>query len=352
MDNARNRGRASRRRKMTEAHHPRRILLTGGAGFIGSNLVHHLLGAGVEHVVDLDLLTYAGDRANLLGADPNRHLLVKGDIRDAALVASLLREHRVDTVMHLAAESHVDRSITGSAPFIETNIVGTFVLLEAARRYWLDEGGPGGSVRFHHVSTDEVYGDLGPDDPPFGETTPYHPSSPYSASKAASDHLVRAWGRTYRLPFTVSNCSNNYGPRQHDEKLIPTVLRSCRDGNTIPVYGRGENVRDWLHVRDHADALWYIVRHGEDGETYNVGGENEWKNLDLVRLLVRVYAEAVKRPAADLEALIGFVTDRPGHDRRYAIDGHKLAALGWRPQIGFEDGLRETVAWYLRRWAR
>jgi dTDP-glucose 4,6-dehydratase len=339
---------------MADVHRPRRVLVTGGAGFIGSNLVHYLLDHSDVSIVNLDSLTYAADRAHLDGADPSRHLLVEGDIRDGALVARLLREHRIDTVLHLAAESHVDRSITGSAPFIETNIVGTFTLLEAARRYWLDEGGPDGargSVRFHHVSTDEVYGDLGPDDPAFTEQTPYHPSSPYSASKAASDHLVRAWGRTYGLPFTLSNCSNNYGPRQHDEKLIPTVLRSCRDRRKIPVYGRGENVRDWLHVRDHAGALWFIVRRGVNGETYNIGADNEWKNLDLVRLLTRVWARVAGDDPAEIEALIGFVTDRPGHDRRYAIDGRKLAGLGWRAKVGFEEGLEETVRWYRGRWA-
>jgi dTDP-glucose 4,6-dehydratase len=274
---------------------------------------------------------------------------VVGDVTDRAVVDRLLREHAIDTVLHLAAESHVDRSITGPAAFIQSNIVGTYVLLEAARTYWLDEGGSGAETyRFHHVSTDEVYGDLGPHDPPFGTSTPYRPSSPYSASKAASDHLVRAWARTYGLPVTLSNCSNNYGPRQHAEKLIPVVIRSCVERNPIPVYGRGENVRDWLHVDDHCRALDVIVRRGRDGETYLVGSDNEWRNIDLVRLLCRLVAAEEGVPENETLSLVRFVSDRPGHDRRYAVDGAGTRALGWAPLHRFEAGLRDTVRWYLR----
>lgn len=335
-------------------HHPERVLVTGGAGFIGANLVHFLLRRDAAvRVVTLDKLTYAADRSQLDALpDPARHELVVGDIADGELVAGLLRSHRIDTVLHLAAESHVDRSITGPAAFIQSNIVGTYALLEACRGFWLEQRGLGErSARFHHVSTDEVYGDLGPTDPAFTERTAYQPSSPYSASKAASDHLVRAWARTYGLPVTVSNCSNNYGPRQHPEKLIPVVIKACVNRAAIPVYGTGQNVRDWLHVDDHAAAIWHIAQHGAHGETYNVGSDNEWANIDLVRLLCRLVGEeSGVDPAATL-GLITFVTDRAGHDRRYAIDGAKLSKLGWSPSIDFERGLRDTVRWYLRRWS-
>ncbi len=337
-----------------ETHRPRSVLLTGGAGFIGSNLVHHLLASDPElRVVNLDALTYAADRSQLDDLpDPARHELVVGDITDAELVRRLMREHDVDTVMHLAAESHVDRSISGPAAFIQSNVVGTYTLLEAARAWWLEAGGAAGRThRFHHVSTDEVYGDLGPDDPPFTEQTPYRPSSPYSASKASSDHLVRAWARTYGLPVTLSNCSNNYGPRQHPEKLIPVVIRSCVEGRPIPVYGKGENVRDWLHVADHCSAIEAIVRRGVTGETYLVGADNERKNLDLVRMLCVAVAEELGVSCDDTLALISFVTDRPGHDRRYGVDGSRTRALGWAPARSFEEGLRETVRWYLPRFA-
>ena len=331
-------------------HRPRRVLLTGGAGFIGANLVHRLLAIAPEvRIVDLDALTYAATPGNLDGlSDPTRHLLVHGDITDRALVEKLLRDHHIDTVLHLAAESHVDRSIEGPAAFVQANIVGTYTLLEAARTVWLDERRVDPKTcRFHHVSTDEVYGDLDPDQPGFAETTPYAPSSPYSASKAASDHLVRAWYRTYGLPVTVSNCSNNYGPRQHPEKLVPTVIRKCLELQPIPVYGQGVNVRDWLHVEDHCDALWYIVQHGITGETYNIGADNEMRNLDLVRLLCRVVARVTQTPETTLLGLIQFVTDRPGHDRRYAINAEKLHNLGWRPSRPFEAGLEQTVRWIL-----
>ncbi len=336
---------------MSDAHTPRQILVTGGAGFIGSNLVHHLLETDPKvQIVNLDVMTYAASPANLDRLpDPKRHTLIEGDITERELVDRVIRKFDIDTIVHLAAESHVDRSITGPAVFITSNVVGTYTLLEAAREGWQElDIAKGRSHRFHHVSTDEVYGDLGPDDPAFTEDTPYKPSSPYSASKASSDHLVRAWARTYGLPVTLSNCSNNYGPRQHTEKLLPVVIRKCLERQPIPVYGKGENVRDWLYVTDHCTAIDAIVRRGASGETYLVGADNEWKNLDLVRLLCRIVAEEIGAPPADLQSLITFVTDRPGHDRRYAVDGTKTRGLGWAPTRTFEDGLRETVRWYLR----
>jgi dTDP-glucose 4,6-dehydratase len=327
-------------------HHPERILVTGGAGFIGSNLVHWLLRTYPDvWLVNLDALTYAGSLDNLADLpDPSRHVFVQGDIRDSARVGQLLREHRIDTVIHLAAESHVDRSISGPAAFVETNVLGTFTLLEACRRAWLIDKIPGArSVRFHHVSTDEVYGSLGPTDPPFTETTPYAPSSPYSASKAGSDHLVRAYAHTWKLPCTLSNCSNNFGPRQHAEKFIPTVIRSCRAGQPIPVYGNGLNVRDWLYVDDHCAAIDRIVRYAEDGETYNVGGACERSNLEVVHAICDVM-DRLRPEAAPHARLISFVTDRPGHDWRYAIDLTRITErLGWRPSGSFESLLQRTV---------
>ncbi|MEN0064695.1 MAG: dTDP-glucose 4,6-dehydratase [Myxococcota bacterium] len=325
-------------------HAPSRILITGGAGFIGSNLVHHLLRTHDDlQIVNLDAMTYAASPDHLADlSDPSRHRLVEGDICDRSLVDALFAEG-IDTVIHLAAESHVDRSIAGPAAFIETNIMGTYTLLEAARAAWSERQ----DVRFHHVSTDEVYGDLGPDDPAFTETTRYLPSSPYSASKASSDHLVRAWAHTYGLPTTVSNCSNNYGPRQHSEKLIPVVIRSCLTRSSIPVYGRGENVRDWLFVTDHCRAIDHIVRHGQTGATYNVGGNEEWANLALVQRICRTVAAVIEVPAQELLDLITFVTDRPGHDRRYAIDNTQIQALGWSPIRTLDDGLLQTVRWYV-----
>jgi len=333
-------------------HIPRNVLVTGAAGFIGSNFVHHLLAqdAAVQ-VVSLDALTYAGNRQNLEGLpDASRHVFVHGDICDAALVDRLLREHRIDTVVHFAAESHVDRSISGPGEFVRTNVTGTFTLLQACRQYWQVEAALGAaSVRFHHISTDEVFGTLGPDDPAFTESTPYAPNSPYSASKAASDHLVRAWFHTYGLPVVTTNCSNNFGPRQHGEKLIPTIIRSCLNGQPIPVYGDGSNVRDWLYVTDHCVGIEAVLRSGRLGECYNIGGGNEQHNLDVVRLICKVMD--TERPAgAPHERLITFVTDRPGHDWRYAIDATKIQQeLGWVRAQRFEGEIGETVRWYLQQ---
>lgn len=324
----------------------RNVLVTGGAGFIGSNLIAYLLGHGdfKGRIINVDALTYAGNLANVRRfADGGRHVFVHADIRDASALAEIFREHEVDTVVHLAAESHVDRSITGPGDFITTNIVGTFQLLETAREAW--EGRD--DVLFHHVSTDEVYGSLGPTGF-FVETTPYDPRSPYSASKAASDHIVRAYAHTYGLPTTISNCSNNYGPFQFPEKLIPLMILNMMEGKDLPVYGDGTNVRDWLYVEDHAAALWSILRSSPAGETWNVGGDNEWRNIDLVRGLCDIVAECTGRNADDFQQLIRFVKDRPGHDHRYAIDSSKLKdTLGWAPAHDFASGLRATVRWYL-----
>ncbi|MFX1736666.1 dTDP-glucose 4,6-dehydratase [Paraburkholderia sp. A1RI_3L] len=333
-------------------HRPQHVLVTGGAGFIGANFVRHLLATDPHvKIVTLDLLTYAGRLDNLADLpDEDRHRLVVGDICDRQLVDALLREHAIDTVVHFAAESHVDRSIAGPGEFVRTNVVGTATLLEAARQYWfgeqrLDAATVRAQRRFHHIGTDEVYGTLGPDDPPFSETTRYAPNSPYSASKAGSDHLVRAYWHTYGLPVTTTNCSNNYGPLQHDEKFVPTVIRSCIEGTRIPVYGDGSNIRDWLFVDDHCRAIDTVVRRGAPGETYNVGGCNEWRNIDIVRLICALMDEA--RPdGAPHAGLIQFVTDRPGHDWRYAIDAGKIIdELGWRPQENFESGIRKTLTW-------
>ena len=333
-------------------HRPRNVLVTGGAGFIGCNFVRHLLATDPDlRVVTLDSLTYAGSLDNLRELpDPARHRFVQGDICDRPLVDRLLREHAIDTVAHFAAESHVDRSITGPAAFVQTNLVGTFTLLEAARAAWLD-GKTADRCRFHHISTDEVYGTLKRDDPPFRETTPYAPNSPYSASKAGSDHLVRAYFHTYGLPVVTTNCSNNYGPFQHGEKFIPTVIRSCLLQKPIPVYGDGSNIRDWLYVEDHCRGIDAVIRGGKPGETYNIGGCNEWANLDIAKLICALLDE--RRPQrAPHERLITFVTDRPGHDWRYAIDAGKMdEELDWQPRETFQSGIAKTVDWYLERHA-
>jgi len=333
---------------------PRVMLVTGGAGFIGSNFVRYMLDSDkAVRIINLDSLTYAGSLDNLLDLpDESRYSFVQGDICDAGLIDNLLREHTVDTIVHFAAESHVDNSITGPEAFVHTNVMGTFTLLDAARRCWLGEKKWGAdNCRFHHISTDEVYGTLAADDPAFSETTPYAPNSPYSASKAGSDHLVRAWFHTYGLPVTTTNCSNNYGPRQHGEKFIPTVIRSCREGKSIPVYGDGSNIRDWLYVDDHCSGIEAVIRRGQLGETYNIGGINEWANINIALLICELMDEM--QPAQQPHAeLITYVKDRPGHDWRYAIDAQKMSAeLNWKPDETFETGIRKTVAWYLRQGA-
>jgi dTDP-glucose 4,6-dehydratase len=325
-----------------------RVIVTGGAGFIGSALVRHLvLDRGYE-VLNIDALTYAGNLASLSAVEGRtNYAFLKADIRDRAAMDVAVAGFRPERIMHLAAESHVDRSITGAADFISTNVVGTFTLLEAARGYWAGLAGAAkDDFRFLHVSTDEVYGSLGAEGL-FAETTPYDPSSPYSASKAASDHLAKAWQRTYGLPVVVSNCSNNYGPYHFPEKLIPLTILNALEGKPLPVYGKGENVRDWLYVEDHARALDLVAERGLPGETYNVGGRNERRNIDVVRRICAVLDELVPS-ATPREGLIEFVTDRPGHDSRYAIDASKLETeLGWRAAGDFESGIAKTVRWYL-----
>ena len=334
-----------------------RILVTGGAGFIGANLVQGLLlgpddglGVEIERVVTLDKLTYAGNRASLAAVETDpRHVFVQGDIGDGALVASLLREHQIDALMHLAAESHVDRSIDNPEQFIQTNVVGTYRLLEEARRFWSDPQCPVRHPRFLHVSTDEVFGSLGPDDPGFCETTRYSPNSPYSASKAGSDHLVRSYHQTYGLPVITTNCSNNYGPYQFPEKLIPLMIRKTLKGEPLPVYGDGSNVRDWLYVGDHCRALLMSLCYGVPGETYVIGGRCAMSNLEVVHAIIEtvreLVPEKVTKPTAEL---IAFVKDRPGHDQRYAVNPARIEReLGWSPRENFASGLRRTVQWYL-----
>ncbi|HWP95051.1 MAG TPA: dTDP-glucose 4,6-dehydratase [Gammaproteobacteria bacterium] len=329
----------------------RSLLVTGGAGFIGANFVHHWIRQyPQDRVIVLDALTYAGNLLNLEPVKAHAGLrFVHGDICDEPLVRRLFAEERIDTVVHFAAESHVDRSITDPDAFLRTNVMGTHVLLKAAKHAWLENAAWNGPCRFHHVSTDEVYGSLGPQDPAFTEETPYAPNSPYSASKAASDHLVRAYHHTYGLPVTISNCSNNYGPYQFPEKLIPVILLNALAGKPLPIYGDGQNVRDWLYVEDHCRAIERILTAGKAGETYNVGGKCERTNLDLVTTICRLLDERVPRSGgARYESLITFVPDRPGHDRRYAIDTTKIErTLGWRPLETLESGLRRTVHWYL-----
>ena len=336
-----------------------KLLVTGGAGFIGSAVVRHIIRDTDWTVANVDKLTYAGNLESLAEAGAsNRHTHFKVDICDRASVDQIFHQVRPDAVLHLAAESHVDRSIDGAAPFIETNVLGTYMLLDVALAFWrtLDAQAKA-RFRFQHISTDEVFGSLGPATEgggKFTEATPYAPNSPYSASKAASDHLVRAWQHTYGLPTLTTNCSNNYGPYHFPEKLIPlTIIRALR-GERLPVYGTGENVRDWLHVEDHAEALTLVLRKGKPGETYNVGGDSEGRNIDVVRAICRLLDEFLANSAnRPHERLIEFVTDRPGHDQRYAIDASKIRSeLGWRPRYNFEDGLRATVRWYLdhRGW--
>lgn len=328
-----------------------KILLTGGAGFIGSAVVRHIIQTTNDIVLNIDKLTYAGNLESLKEVDQNpRYQFQQIDICDALEIEQVFKQFQPDVVMHLAAESHVDRSIDGPAAFIQTNIVGTYTLLEVTRQYWqaLDENKKT-NFRFHHISTDEVYGDLEGTTDLFTETTPYAPSSPYSASKASSDHLVRAWQRTYGLPTIVTNCSNNYGPYHFPEKLIPLVILNALDGKALPIYGKGDQIRDWLFVEDHARALYQVVTQGAVGETYNIGGHNEKQNIEVVKTICRILDEL--RPQANAqpyESLITFVKDRPGHDLRYAIDAAKIEReLGWKPQETFETGIRKTVEWYL-----
>jgi dTDP-glucose 4,6-dehydratase len=333
------------------------VLVTGGAGFIGSNFVAHLLNEGAGKVVTLDALTYAGNPANLAEFhDDPRHVFVKGSILDSKLVAGLLRRHQIDAIVNFAAESHVDRSIRGPETFIETNITGTFRLLEAARAYWRDLPPAGrDGFRYLQVSTDEVFGALAPDDPKFDEATAFRPNSPYAASKAAADHLVRAWHETYGLPTLTSNCSNNYGPFQFPEKLIPLVIHKALAGEALPVYGDGRQVRDWLHVGDHCRALSRILESGTPGETYAVGGDSERTNLDVVESICALLDRHRPREGRSYATQIAFVADRPGHDRRYAVDAGKLKReLGWAPSESFESGLEKTVLWYLDHpdWVR
>ena len=329
---------------------PKTIILTGGAGFIGSNFVLDWIARG-NRAITLDLLTYAGNRASLapLDHDP-RHLFVHGDIGDPELVAALFRDHRPSAIVHFAAESHVDRSILEPGAFVRTNVQGTLNLLEQARTYWSAlSGQERDEFRFLHVSTDEVYGSLGPEDPAFSEATPYAPNSPYAASKAGSDHLARAYFHTYGLPTLTTNCSNNYGPLQFPEKLIPLMILNALEGKHLPVYGDGQNVRDWLYVGDHCEAIRTVLQNGKPGETYNVGGNSERPNIDVVTTICSILDEL--RPNSvigDRQNLIKFVMDRPGHDRRYAIDASKIAReLGWTPSVSFDQGLRKTIQWYL-----
>jgi len=325
-----------------------KILVTGGAGFIGSAVIRLAIEQG-HHIVNVDKLTYAASLVSLDSVAKNdRYAFEKVDICNAVDIARVFEQHKPDAVMHLAAESHVDRSIDGPAQFIETNITGTYVMLDQARQYWENlSGEKKDSFRFHHISTDEVYGDLQLEDSAFHEETAYDPSSPYSASKAASDHLVRAWGRTYGLPILVTNCSNNYGPYQFPEKLIPVVILKALSGDPIPVYGYGENIRDWLYVDDHADALLTVLENGKTGETYNIGGNNERTNLELVKTICKLIDEKLDRDKPS-ERLITFVKDRPGHDYRYAINAEKIRKeLNWTPSISKDAGLVQTIDWYL-----
>jgi dTDP-glucose 4,6-dehydratase len=336
-----------------DTHNPmKNILVTGGAGFIGSNFVRHILQVESQvQVVTLDALTYAGSLENLKDLPaPSRHTFVQGNICDRGLVDELLHQHAIDTVVHFAAETHVDRSILDPGPFVQTNIVGTFTLLEAARQYWLVEKALGDSfTRFHHVSTDEVYGSLGPGEPAWTESTPYSPNSPYAATKASSDHLVRAYFHTYGLPITITNCTNNYGSHQFLEKLIPLMISNAVTGKLLPVYGDGQQIRDWLFVEDHCDAIRLVIARGRVGQTYNIGGGSQPTNLQVVEHLCAALDEVLPESAyAPHRQLIKFVGDRPGHDRRYAIDSTKISTeLDWQPRCSLGTGLQKTVEWYL-----
>lgn len=330
----------------------KRVLVTGGAGFIGSNFIRCLLERyPAVSIFTLDALTYAGSLENLSalpGSD--RHKFIHGDICNRELVAEILHEHDIDTIVHFAAESHVDRSIIGPAPFIQTNIVGTFTLLETARQIWIEEGKERNSeVRFHHISTDEVYGSLEPGEPEFTEASPYAPNSPYSASKASSDHLVRAYATTFDLPVTITNCSNNYGPYQFPEKLVPLMILNAQTGNPLPIYGDGQQIRDWLYVDDHCDAIVRVIENGKLGETYNIGGNYQTTNLELVELICSILdVKLPDSPHTPHKNLIRFVADRPGHDRRYAMDISKIVGeLGWKPEQTIETGISRTIDWFL-----
>ncbi|EOV8409743.1 dTDP-glucose 4,6-dehydratase [Escherichia coli] len=331
-----------------------KILVTGGAGFIGSAVVRHIINNTNDAIINVDKLTYAGNLESLNSVcENNRYTFIQADICDAKLITDIFKQHQPDAIMHLAAESHVDRSIDGPSEFIQTNIIGTYTLLEAARQYWNQlPTDKKAAFRFHHISTDEVYGDLESTTDLFTETTPYAPSSPYSASKASSDHLVRAWQRTYGLPTIVTNCSNNYGPFHYPEKLIPLIILNALEGKALPVYGNGQQIRDWLYVEDHARALYKVVTEGKIGETYNIGGHNEKANIDVVKTICSILEELVPNKPNNIENysdLITYVTDRPGHDLRYAIDATKIKnELNWVPDETFETGLRKTVKWYLK----
>ena len=330
----------------------RNVLVTGGAGFIGSNFVHYLLRTVPEvRIVTLDALTYAGSLENLKDLpDPARHSFIQGDIADRALLDRLFAEHTIDTVVHFAAETHVDRSIHDPGVFVQTNVLGTFTLLEAARKAWLvDKTVPVEQARFHHVSTDEVFGTLTREEPPFEESTPYQPRSPYAASKASSDHFVRAYHITYGLPVSISNCSNNYGPRQFPEKLVPLMILNASSGKPLPVYGDGMQIRDWLYVDDHCEAIWQVATRGQVGETYCVGGDNQPPNIEIVRTICQIMDELQPRSVwAPHEKLISYVADRPGHDRRYDISISKIKnELGWQPRHSLKQGMLDTVVWYL-----
>ncbi|MDR5903006.1 dTDP-glucose 4,6-dehydratase [Halomonas icarae] len=334
-----------------------KLLITGGAGFIGSAVIRHIIQNTADSVVNVDKLTYAGNLESLAEVDSSdRYAFEQVDICDKAELERVFKEHRPDAVMHLAAESHVDRSIDGPAAFIETNIVGTYTLLEVARAYWNGlDAERRDAFRFHHISTDEVYGDLEGPEGLFTEQTSYAPSSPYSASKASSDHLVRAWQRTYGMPTLITNCSNNYGPYHFPEKLTPLVILNALEGKPLPIYGKGEQVRDWLYVEDHARALYQVVTKGEVGETYNIGGHNEKQNIEVVHTICSLLDELAPSPHSPYANLITHVEDRPGHDLRYAIDAGKIEReLGWRPEETFESGIRKTVQWYLDNleWCR